>query len=117
MAGIQSDSSSLALEVSGMTHRDISFRPWMAWVLLVPLALVTALWAVPKLVHPVNAQDKEEEVKPAAVSLTPADLVPVASRAVPVTIQATGTLEPLPGGKATVAAELPGRLLDLSLKP
>src|SRR5581483_12020783 len=100
-----------------MAHRDVRFRPWVAWVLLVPLALVTALWAVPKLARPANAGDKEEETKPVAVSLTAADLAPVTGQAVPVTVQATGTLEPLPGGKATIAAELPGRLLDLSLKP
>src|SRR5437667_6074136 len=100
-----------------MAHRDSILRPWLAWVLLIPLALATAIWALPRLVHPVRAEEKETETKPQAVALTMADLYVVTSHAIPETVQATGTLEPLPGGRATISAELPGRLLNLTLKP
>jgi RND family efflux transporter MFP subunit len=102
-----------------MDHPSDPFRRWLPWLVVAPLALVASLWAMPRLIHPaVHAEDEEkgDEKKP-AVELTLADLATVTSEALPVTLQVNGTLEPLPDGRATVGAEVAGRLLDLNLKP
>jgi RND family efflux transporter MFP subunit len=96
-------------------------RPWKAWLLVLPLAVAAAIWAVPHLLHPeVKAGDEAEGEagkKAGVVQLAPADLAMVSLQTVPETIRATGTFEPFPEGRASVAVEVAGRLLDLSLKP
>src|SRR5207249_3454251 len=83
------------------------------------LAAITLLWAVPQIMHPpVRAEDEEAGgEKAATVQLTPADVVVVSSQPLAEVLRASGTLEPLPNGRATVSAEVAGRLVDLSLKP
>jgi HlyD family secretion protein len=94
-----------------------SVPAWKAWLWLVPLALLAGFWAVPRLRHPQAKAEEEAEHEAAAVLLTPAEVVTVRSGRIADVIRATGTLEPLPNGRATVAAEVAGRVLDLSLKP
>lgn len=91
-------------------------RPWKAWLWVIPIALLTALWAVPCLLQ-APKEVAEEEHTAEAVLLTPADVVTVRMGAVADTIRATGTLEPLPNGRATVSAEVAGRILNLTLQP
>src|SRR5262245_687921 len=101
-----------------MERQPDSMRRWLPWIIVAPLALVASLWAMPRLLHPaVRAEEEHEGEKKPAVELTLADLATVMSEALPDTIQVNGTLEPLPDGRATVGAEVAGRLLDLNLKP
>src|SRR5438105_4550110 len=90
---------------------------WKVWLFVVPLALAAGLWGIPLLLHPVKAGDEEKKEAAEAVKLTPADLLVVTARISPELVQASGTLEPLPDGRATVGAEVAGRLVDLNLKP
>lgn len=92
-------------------------KPWKVWIWVAPVALLAIAWGIPHLLHaPVHAEDDEKE-KAVRVPLTAADLVVVSGERLPETIQANGTLEALPNGRAVLSSEIAGRLLDLSLKP
>jgi HlyD family secretion protein len=92
-------------------------RPWLAWLWLLPLALLAGFWAAPRLMHSSAPAEEEAEPEAASLRLTPAEVLTVRSAPIADVIRATGTLEPLPNGRATVAAEVAGRLLGLALKP
>lgn len=91
---------------------------WWSLLWLAPMAVVTMLWAVPQLLHkPVESEEHEEPAAPAALVLSAAEVVRVEGAALPLTLKVSGTLETLPSGRAVITAELPGRLIGLTLKP
>jgi HlyD family secretion protein len=94
-----------------------SIPAWKAWLWVIPLALLVGFWAMPRLLHPQAKAEEEAEHEAEAVHLTLEDVVTVRSGQVADVIRATGTLEPLPNGRAMLAAEVAGRVVDLSLKP